>query len=191
MGSGGVAPGRFACVEMTASSAPRLQRFFEENPGYFVAVNGAPPGPREAAEELSGAPPKEFAFEKVWKLAFEDAGEMVGMADVVSHMLARDVWHIGLFIVATRLHGTGAALEMYGQLEAWIRSSGARWIRLGVVAGNARAERFWEKAGYVEVRRRNGVAMGRRTNDLRVMVKPLAGATIPAYLALVARDRPE
>ena len=60
-----------------------------------------------------------------------------------------------------------------------------------MVAGNARAESFWESAGFVEVRRRDGVAMGRKVNTVRVMVKPLAGATLPAYLALVARDRPD
>ena len=41
-----------------------------------------------------------------------------------------------------------------------------------MVAGNARAEKFWESAGFVEVRRRDGVAMGRKVNAVRVMVKP-------------------
>ena len=67
---------------------------------------------------------------------------------------------------------------------------GARWLRLGVVRGNARAERFWERCGYVQVRERGPVQMGRKTNLLRVMVKPLAGGTLDEYLALVARDRP-
>ena len=32
--------------------------------------------------------------------------------------------------------------------------------------------------------------MGKLTNTVRVMVKPLSGGTIDAYLRLVARDRP-
>jgi hypothetical protein len=32
--------------------------------------------------------------------------------------------------------------------------------------------------------------MGRKTNVLRVMVKPLAGGSVDEYLALVERDRP-
>jgi hypothetical protein len=72
-----------------------------------------------------------------------------------------------------------------------MRERGALWSRLGVVAGNGRAERFWEKMGYVEVRKRNGVAMGKRVSDLRVMVKALADGNLPQYLALVARDRPD
>jgi len=78
-----------------------------------------------------------------------------------------------------------------GRLERWAIASGAAWLRLGVIAGNDRAERFWESAGFVEVRRREGIAMGRKVNTVRVMVKPLAGGAVPDYLAQVSRDRPE
>jgi hypothetical protein len=35
------------------------------------------------------------------------------------------------------------------------------------------------------------VTMGRKTNTIRVMAKPLDGAGLEEYLALVARDRPD
>ncbi len=76
-------------------------------------------------------------------------------------------------------------------LERWMADQGAQWLRLGVVQGSARAERFWLRCGYVQVRERGPMAMGRKTNLLRVMAKPLAGGTIAEYLALVERDRPE
>lgn len=174
---------------MAPDEVPRLQQFFEANPEYFLAVEGAPPGPDAAREEFESLPPADFTFERKYTLGFSDArGSLVANADVVSDLLAKRVWHVGLFIVATRLHGTGAARPMYEALERWMRSSGARWSRLGVVIGNARAERFWERMGYVEVRKRRAVPMGNRTNDLRVMVKPLDG-TLEEYRSLVARDR--
>jgi ribosomal protein S18 acetylase RimI-like enzyme len=113
------------------------------------------------------------------------------MADIVSDLLARHVWHIGLFIVATRLHGAGVAQLLYGHLERWALKHGAEWFRLGVVEGNARAERFWQRCGFVEVRTRDGVQMGPRTNTIRVMFKPLGGGDRLEYLALIARDRPD
>jgi GNAT superfamily N-acetyltransferase len=116
---------------------------------------------------------------------------MVAMANVVTDLLATGVWHIGLFIVATARHGCGEARVLYRGLEDWARSHGAAWMRLGVVRGNARAERFWESLGYLETRTREGIEMGRRVNTVRVMVKPLAGGTLEQYLALVPRDRPE
>jgi predicted N-acetyltransferase YhbS len=113
------------------------------------------------------------------------------MANVSSDFLAPGVWLVGLFMVASSRHGTGIAAEAYAALEAWARGQGARWMRLGVVVGNTRAERFWGRVGYTEVRRRAGVAMGARVNELSVMCKPLDGGSLEQYLALVARDRPE
>jgi len=97
---------------------------------------------------------------------------------------------VGLFIVATALHGSGTAASLYALLERWMVGQGAQWLRLGVVQGSVRAERFWQRCGYVQVRERGPVAMGRKSNLLRVMAKPLGGGTIAEYLALVERDRP-
>ena len=73
-----------------------------------------------------------------------------------------------------------------------MRRGGARWLRLGVVLGNARAEAFWQRVGYAEVRQRLNVDTGGRLNTIRVMVKPLGlDACFDDYLAMVCRDRPE
>ena len=185
---------------LTERDVAVLQRFFEANPEYFVNVNGEPPRADEAEHEFHDTPPPGMAYREMRMLGFfavDDGGasadrdrELVAIATIVGDFIAEHVWHIGLFIVATALHGSGAAHAMYRQLEEWMVERGAHWIRLGVVAGNTRAERFWERSGYLQVRERGPLEMGRRTNMLRVMVKPLDGRTIAPYLALVARDRP-
>jgi GNAT superfamily N-acetyltransferase len=103
-------------------------------------------------------------------------------------LFAASVWQIGLFIVATARHGNGDARSLYRDMEAWMAANGAKWVRLGVVIGNTRAERFWERRGYRELRRRPGAIP---TNTLRVMAKPLTGEAIEAYLQMVERDRPD
>jgi ribosomal protein S18 acetylase RimI-like enzyme len=183
------------------SDLPALQRFFDANPDYFVNVNGEPPRADEAERKFRDVPPPEMAYREMRMLGFfdgdgdgdgdsGDAGRLVAIATVVGDFIVEHVWHIGFFVVATALHGSGAAQAMYRRLEAWLVERGAHWIRLGVVAGNARAERFWERSGYVRVRERGPVDMGKRTHLLRVMVKPLDGREIAPYLMLVARDRP-
>lgn len=180
------------CVELAPSRIPQLQEFFEANPEYQVAVNGEPPRPEEARDEYESMPPAGWPFGRKWVLGYVERGdEMVGMADVLSDLFAPGIWHLGTFIVATRLHGSGAAAAMYEALEAWMRANDARWLRLGVVAGNARAERFWEKRGYRELRRREGVAMGRKVNAIRVMAKPLVPGEWSDYFDRVGRDRPD
>ena len=185
--------GAWRGVELHApQDEAELQRFYESNPAYNLAVSGAPPGPDEARDTFAGLPPREWRFGRKWVLGFrDDRDALQGMADLLSGLFVDDVWHIGLFIVATALHGRDAGRTMYAGLEAWMIGQGAKWSRLGVVAGNARAERFWERLGYREVRLREGVRMGERVNTVRVMVKPLTGGDVADYLARVARDRPD
>jgi GNAT superfamily N-acetyltransferase len=189
---GQFASGRFRARPLVATDVPVLQAFFEENPEYFLAVNGVPPRPCEAREEFDDLPPADISFNERWLIAFTDpTGKLVGFAGVLSDVLAARVWHIGIFIVASSLHGTGASLALYDTLERWMAANGAAWIRLGVVEGNVKAERFWRKTGYGEVRKRLGIKMGSRTNDVRVLVKPLENRSIAEYLSLVERDDPD
>jgi len=184
--------GPIRATVLGAAEVPALQAFFEANPAYSIAVNGLPPHADEAREEFDDLPPANMPYSGRFQIGLRnEAGELVGFAGVLSDLLAAQVWHIGIFMVATALHGTGAAQSIYQALEAWAASSGAQWIRLGVVEGNTRAEHFWHRCGYREVRKRAGVVMGSRTNTVRVLVKPLAGGTLPEYLSRVARDNPD
>lgn len=183
--------GPFSAHAMQAHEVPQLQHFFEDNPIYFDAVQGQVPTAEEAQKEFDDLPPPDMPFAERWMLAVADGeGQWVAMASVLSDFIAPGVWHIGLFIVATRLHGTGAAASLYGALEQWMHSRGAQWVRLGAVQGWAKAENFWSKQGYIQVRTRDAIAMGQRVNDVRVMVKPLCSYTLAEYLQHVLRDNP-
>lgn len=184
--------GVWQAVEVTPGEIALLQAFYEANPEYNLAVAGEPPSADAAHETFASRPPAAWPFERKWVLGFRgEEGDLVGMAELLSNLFVDGVWHIGLFIVATRLHGTRVAGVLYEGLEAWMVERGAEWARLGVVIGNARAERFWERQGYVDVRRREGLVMGQRVNAIRVMVKSLGDEGLADYLARVARDRPD
>ncbi|MEA2221246.1 MAG: hypothetical protein QOJ35_3872 [Solirubrobacteraceae bacterium] len=183
--------GPLRAVELDVADAPALQRLYDDNERWFVDVTGRPPAADEALRELRDDGPPDIPIGRVWLLGFVDEdGELVAMANVASDFVAERVWHIGYFIVATALHGTGTAHALHAGIESWARGSGAHWLRLAVVVGSARAERFWRRVGYRELRRRDGVTMGERVNELSIMLKPLAGGEPAEYLALVARDRP-
>jgi Acetyltransferase (GNAT) family len=182
---------RYRLRELDAADIAAVQRFFEASPEYFWIVNGEGPRPDEARTEFADLPPAGMAYRKMSLLGFYDgAGTLIGFATIVADLIAEHVWHVGLFIVATSLHGSGTAASLYALLERWMIGQGAHWLRLGIVQGSARAERFWLRRGYVQVRERGPVTMGKKSNLLRVMAKPLAGGTIDEYLALVERDRP-
>ncbi len=186
------ATGATRAVALGPGDAPALQDFFVRNPAYFLAVNGAPPAPHEARDEIEDDPPPGWPFTRRWAIGFvDDSGALVGMANVCADLPAATVWHVGWFMIATASFGSALAGDLYRGLEAWAADGGAQWMRLGVVEGNARAERFWLRRGFADVRLRRGVAMGRPVNTVRVMLKPLAGGTIGNYLAQVPSDWPD
>lgn len=178
--------------ELLAAQVPLLQALFDDNPAYFQAVNSRPAASDEAQREFDENPPDHLGWTRRWFLGLFDRrdGSLAGVCIVVSDLCAPRVWHVALFLLATRLHGQGLAQRAYDALEAWVRGQGAQWLRLGVVLANARARRFWQRQGFQDLRLRQGYDTGGRLNDVFTCCKPLAGGSIEQYLALVPRDAP-
>ena len=177
---------------LTQSDVGTVQRFFECNPDYFELWNGIAPRSNEAQLEFDDLPPPEMPYARRWMVGcFDDNHSLLAFATVIKDLLAAHVWHTSLFVTATSLRGTGFAAKLYMALETWMRAGGALWLRLGVLRGHTRAESFWRKMGYIEVRNRHGINTGVRIVSNVVMIKPLTDASINLYLELVPRDRPE
>jgi GNAT superfamily N-acetyltransferase len=187
----------FIVTEAQRHDIPVVQAFYEANPLYQRLVAGEEVPPDAAEIEFNDLPPPEMAYTKRWWLVARQVhadgrpGEVIACIDCVIDLIAPGVGHIGLFLVATHLHGSGAAQRLYDALEGWMVEQGSRWLRLGVVERNLRARRFWERQGYVHLRDRHDVPAGAMRNTVHVMFKPVGGGSIHDYLALVARDRPE
>lgn len=181
----------FTMRPLARQELPQLQALFDANPASFLTVNGRPAPPDAAQTEFDERPPAHLAWRAHWIAGlWAPDGALAGVLVLVADLGAPGVWHIGLLLIDGRHQGTGLAGAVMAALEAWARAGGAEWLRLGVVVGNARAEAFWQRQGFTEVRRRHGVDTGGRLNTVRVMVKPLAGGTLGDYLRQVPRDAP-
>jgi GNAT superfamily N-acetyltransferase len=181
--------------ELQRHEVPQLQRLWDENPLYFQTVNGRNARPGEALEEFDERPPANLSWREHWMLGLFGSdgarhGELLGTIVVVSDLVAAGAWHLALLWLPSAKHGSGLAQASYDALERWAEAQGARWMRLACVVGNTRAERFWERQGFVELKRWQDFDTGGRLNAMRVMLKPLGANTLEQYLAAVPRDRP-
>lgn len=191
---------RLRVRELERHEVPLVQALFDANPAYSRLINGRDPLPDEAITEFDELPPPELGFARRWFCGvFEARGRLVGVLIVLSDLGAPGVWHLALLFLAEDWQQRGAGRELHQALVDWAARHGADWMRLGVVCGNARAERFWAACGYQRARLRRGVDTGGRRNDVWTMVRPLGeqadldeddpAATMARYLALVPRDR--
>lgn len=181
----------FLVRALRPDEVPMLQALFNANPSYFERVGGQAPLPDEAQREFDERPPAGLAYrEHHFAGVFDHGGALQGVVIGVSDLCAAGVWHTALFLLATAWHGTGAAARLHQGLEAWAQADGATWLRLCVMIGNTRAERFWTRCGYTEVCTRDITNAAGQPRTVRVMVKPLASQPLADYGQLVPRDNP-
>jgi RimJ/RimL family protein N-acetyltransferase len=175
------------------SSVDEVQAFYEANPEYWRITHGHAPLPEEAAEGFGFRPPTEMPYRdwQIWLVRDRNSRRIVGELSVAIDLLAPGVFHLGFFIIESARQGSGFAGEVHAAYEAWAVTQGARWLRLGVVAANKRAEAFWRRRGYIEVKRREGYTLGTLTHQLIVMAKPVPPNTLADFLLAVPRDRPD
>jgi hypothetical protein len=95
-----------------------VQSFYESNPTYFVTLTGLPAQKNAALDDLLALPPADFSYKRKYFIGVVDlSGKLLAVADVIEDLLAPEVWHIGLFIVATALHGSGFAQRWLQNLK--------------------------------------------------------------------------
>jgi GNAT superfamily N-acetyltransferase len=177
--------------------ADAIWAFVQANPEYELLVSGEMPSREQALEDFfDRGPPPDMTFTALHKLlVFNKAadGEAAGLAgriDVCTDLMAAGVWHIGLFQIATADWGSGRAQALYAALEDWMMTGGAQMLRLSVADQNPRARRFWERNGYALWHTRSGVQMGRRSNVLHTLLKPVGVMTLDDYRRAVPGDAP-
>jgi ribosomal protein S18 acetylase RimI-like enzyme len=178
----------------TEADRPALAAFCRDNPEYDVFLTGEAPDEAEWVEDfMTDLPPTSFnctATHKLIARRHQDPETIAAILDVTEDMIDKGVGHIGLFQVATALHGAGLAHRLYQGLEDWLTSRGMDVLRLGVLEGNARGMAFWRRQGFLETRQRQGTAPTGKTHQSHVMVKPLKPLTLEAYRLRVPRDDP-
>jgi GNAT superfamily N-acetyltransferase len=179
-------------IPLDQRNADELQALLAANEAYYLLATGAPAAKDEAVREMDSRPPETMPHEAVWNLGWRgEDRSLLGFAQVIAGLLAPQVWHIGFFLVRPDCQHQGVGRAFHSALLDWMRAQGARWIRLGVIVGNARGEDFWQQCGYCEARRRENVTMGSLSHTIRVLVLLPEGDSLAEYQRQVPRDHPD
>ena len=182
----------FVVHEATRADVSELQALVEANPEYWLLTRGQLPPADFAAQCFEHYPPADMTYSANLILLVRDAriSKLIGQLDVATDLMIRGVYHLGYFMIATQAYGTGLGYRLYKAYERWTLQREARWLRLGVFEANTRAEAFWRRLGYLELKRQDNYRFGNLSHTLITMLKPLSGATVDEYLEAVPRDRP-
>lgn len=191
MHSRGFTTGEFVAEQAERADIPEIQAFTEANSEYWLLTHDHPPHADDAARSFDWHPPADMSYSEhlSFLVRHSSSREILAQIDVATDLLAPGVYHLGFFMTATRTHGSGFAHRLHEAYEQWAIDRGARWSRLGVVEVNCRAEAFWRRLGYIQVKRQDSYVLGDRSHVLITMVKPMRGETLAEYLDGVPQDR--
>ena len=145
----------FRAVPLTADDGPRVQHLLEACADYFELTFGHPPGRDEAQSLFYAGPeidtrPDNKMLLGIWET---DGDKLLGVIDAFRDYPDRGSWYIGLLLLSPHVRGSGLGKRVLEAFAARARAGGAREIQLNVVEQNAAGRRFWESAGFAELRR--------------------------------------
>jgi GNAT superfamily N-acetyltransferase len=153
----------------SASDRANVLRVFLEAPSYTELVEGRSPSQEDVDDFFFGKPAgTEPAHKSVFGFLLEQ--DMIGCADVIRSYPTDDSIWIGLMLLSEVHQGRGHGKAALALLLEMARKWGYSTAQLAVVSSNPRAQAFWQREGFVEIRR---VSSPRFTGDLIVMQRSI------------------
>lgn len=136
---------RYDVRRITNAEIPAALRLMQSNPAFYRVC---PPEPTAAsvAFDLVHLPPRAVPEDKYF-LGFWDGETLVALLDLILHYPTRQHAFFGFFMLDASRQGRGEAAAIVKETLAALRSEFSA-VRLGVVIGNTRAERFWARCGF-------------------------------------------
>lgn len=133
--------------DATRASVASIMRASED---YYLTVQGAPAAPEEAEEFFTSVPPG-YELKDLFPLGFYADGKMIGIGGVLRGWNAPNKSMVGLLVIEPAARRRGIGREAVALIEAMARGwPGMDRLRVGVVACNERAVRFWQAVGFVK-----------------------------------------
>lgn len=144
-------------------------RVFYEARSYTELVSGRAPCADDVDDFFFGKPERKSATDKsVFGLFLGET--MIGCADVIRAYPTDDTVWIGLLLLAETYRGRGygsVALEtLTGMASQW----GHQNVQLAIVSTNTRAQVFWRREGFEEIRRTSNAKF---IGEIVVMQRPI------------------
>ena len=153
-----------------------LQRLLEQAPRYAQIATLKPVSPSAAADILAALPPGKTYRDKFVLGVFNDY-KLVGCIDLIRGYPSESVAYVGLLLIAEPYEGSGFGAQAFERVFDVVAS----WptctaIKIGVLANNEKAVRFWSKLGFAPTGESKPYQCGRVHTEVLMYQRPLAAA---------------
>jgi GNAT superfamily N-acetyltransferase len=137
----------------TGSDVAELQDLYERYADYHEMHEGFAIRPSAGADELAMPPPGRTLEDKFSIGIHEPDGSLNAYLDILRGYPAANEWWIGLLMLDLKVRANGLGTHIFRAAQNWVSLQGGDAIYLAVLEENKRAERFWWRQGFAELRR--------------------------------------
>lgn len=155
--------------------AAHVQDLYERCSDYHQLEEGGPTRPGAAEHLLTSLPPGKTAADKYVLGVHSPEGGLLGVLDLIQDFPGEREWWLGLLMLDPAARAAGLGTRLFHALERAVAAEGGTAIYLGVLEHNARAERFWRRLGFVELRRQDYTSAAGHPSRVIVMRHGLIG----------------
>jgi RimJ/RimL family protein N-acetyltransferase len=159
--------------KLTIADEGIVQQFLETCSDYAMLESGKPPMPGDGLKFLQDLPPGKNLNDK-YSYALEIDNQIIGLLDLVRDYPANNIWWIGLFLLHPKFRGNGLGNQALQTVYRLLRNMHVSEIRLGVLAENFAAYRFWQREGFELLETKHGRQFGEKIHSIFVMQKYVA-----------------
>jgi ribosomal protein S18 acetylase RimI-like enzyme len=159
--------------QISESDIPALQQLCTDCTDFHVLTKGEPPGSSEAAKLISGCPPGKCPEDKEQFGLFTTETQRVGVIDLLMDFPESSTWYIGLMMLHPQWRGQGLGRDLLTWVEGYLSSKKVQHLCLGGLDINPRGQKFWEGAGFKQVREVPNFQSGKLSTTTHVMKKQI------------------
>jgi ribosomal protein S18 acetylase RimI-like enzyme len=122
----------------------------------------------ESAKEFFDAlPPGKIPADKHTLGIYDEADQLVGLVDLAKNYPTVDTWFLGLLLLIPSVRGKGFGHCVHQEIVKIVQGKGAQKLRLGVLANNPQALKFWHSLGYETLKQTK--QLGSRENSVYLL----------------------
>ena len=141
----------FVAKLLSKEDIPAVQKFFNDNPDFFIASTGQAPKENEAEILFNKIPEGKTTEDKFWLAIFDnDNNNIVAFVDLIQNYKIENQWTIGLYIVSKNYRGQGIATKLLNDLENLLLSLRVNSLEISIKEQNVCELSFWKKMNFVE-----------------------------------------
>ncbi len=141
-----------------------VRDLFARAADYVLLETGEPPDDARTIDFFTGAPPSIDPATSLRLGMFLSGGQLVAIAELAFGYPNPDDAYIGLLLIDPNHRDKRLGQQMLGHVFAGASARKAKRILIAVLEDNPKAQRFWQKMGFVEDLRSAPTQIGSKTH---------------------------